>query len=332
MASLWFKREEKGEKGADCFYVHPTTEYGLAVWNVKRDSYGQPDKLPDFFDPDLIADQAGAFATSCNIWAPRYSQQGMLSMISTSHMGIQSPPEKRQKYVDSLLVGYADVKDAFEYFMKNRDPKRPFIVAAHSQGSILASKLIAECIDRTDLVNSFVAGYLAGAYLPKDLFGPVYKNISICNGPEDHKCIISWDTRVSGSWDPKDMGGIYLHFAYYLLHNKYCDEPRTDGLAVGEEQYAKPAVQVNPMTWINDGQGGKHFGVKLSTSDEPLKGPKDYGSKTKVHQNAMLIEDPKAWYTEYPKTGANFHPKDIQFFFFNIKQNVAARLKAFKTT
>jgi len=332
---LWFVKDVSASKPCDCFYVHPTTAYGITVFNVKRDSYANGKKCPDFMDPDLIENQAGAFAETCNIWAPKYSQMGMLTMCSPKYMGMEATDAHRDQWIASLNVAYADVKKAFEDFVAKRDKARPFIIAAHSQGSFCASKLVAEFIEpeSSDLLDSFVAAYLAGGYLPKDMFGTIYKRTHLCTGPEDKQCIMSWDTRIKGQWEPKmlneGMLGINIHHAYYLFFDKYCECPA----AVTDEE-GKDRVQVNPMTWA-ESNGGEYMGVKLSTTVEPLLPPDGgaaYGAEVTVNNNNVGIPDPKVWYTEYPKSGPNFHPKDIQFWFFNIKANVAARVAAFQAS
>jgi len=300
----------------------------LTAWNIKRNKYGKPDKLPDFMDPDLIENAAGAWAESCNMFVCRYSQMGMMTMCSNGKMGQKSNEKTRAKWIDSLNVAYSDVKDAFQNYLANKPADRPFFIAAHSQGSFCAAKLISECVEGTDHMQAFIAGYLAGGYVPADMFGPVFKEAHVCEGPEDTKCIMSWDTRVKGQWEPHMMNdgmlGIQVHTAYWLMFDKYCEEP-----PMVDDEQGKDRVQINPATWTHEG-GGEHLGIKLSNSTEPAMGPEGYGSGTEVNGNAVLIEDPKSWYgKEYPGSAPNFHPKDIQFWFFNIKANVAVRLAAF---
>eukprot|EP00621_Florenciella_sp_RCC1693_P016666 CAMPEP_0182536036 /NCGR_PEP_ID=MMETSP1323-20130603/19217_1 /TAXON_ID=236787 /ORGANISM="Florenciella parvula, Strain RCC1693" /LENGTH=68 /DNA_ID=CAMNT_0024746229 /DNA_START=50 /DNA_END=253 /DNA_ORIENTATION=- len=66
------------------------------------------------------------------------------------------------------------------------------------------SKVIADCVEGTAAEEYFVAAYLTGAYLSRDLFGTVFKSIHECSGPTDLKCIISYDTR-SAAFVPEKM-------------------------------------------------------------------------------------------------------------------------------
>ena len=47
----------------------------------------------------------------------------------------------------------------------------------HSGISMWGVQVIAQCVEGTEHEATFVAGYLAGGYLPVDLFGTVFKNL-----------------------------------------------------------------------------------------------------------------------------------------------------------
>lgn len=323
-ANLWFIRDIKADKITDCFYIHPTTVMSPCSWNAKRDGYApKGDVLPDFMDPDLLVNQAGAFA-DCNIWAPRYSQVGMMGLIKCN---LKTADKALVPYKAALMTAYADVKAAFQVFLETRDKQRPFIIAAHSQGSFMAAKVIAS-LEGTAHLKQFVAGYLAGGYIPTDLFGTVFKDVQACSSPTDTRCLISWDTRVLGKWTPDALNtgmlGMHPHLIYWDFFDKYCE--RSPSVT---DDKGKDRLQINPLTWTSNG-GGVHLGVKLAKSTEPQVPPEGYGGKVEVTNNAVLIEDPKPWYTEYPGSAPNFHPKDVQFFFFNIKENVPKRVEAWQ--
>ena len=90
---------------------------------------------------------------------------------------------KEHKLAKALEIAHNDVSAAFIHFLKNRPAKaRPFIIAAHSQGSFLATRVIRDCIEGTTAEKQFVAAYLAGGYVPLDLFGTVFKSVHACTG------------------------------------------------------------------------------------------------------------------------------------------------------
>lgn len=159
----WFKRDA-GSHDVDLFYVHPTTGIGLLSSNLSPTRGRKVLKDGMSGDPNLLENHCGAFG-ECNVWAPMYNQAGMLSQ-ACKNPDMQTA-KAEEKFIKPLLVAYADVKRAFEAFLDQRpDKARPFIVAGHSQGSIILSKVLRQCIAGSECEAYFVAGYLAGGYIP----------------------------------------------------------------------------------------------------------------------------------------------------------------------
>ena len=306
--------------------IWTTKEMGVFYWNLNRQGYGKTDTLPDNTsgDPDLIETQAGAFKDCCNIWAPRYSQVGMLGLARHS----SSPA-----FNDYLGTAVADVISAFRSFLQERpDKKRPFVLAGHSQGSIILVKVIKECIEgQADVEAQFVAAYLAGSYVPQDVFGTIFKSIHPCTGPLDTKCIISWDTRTSDLFELNSvhsMGpglGLWPHLLYWGLFNEYCNKPED------KDDVSKGRLQISPVTWTTEGEG-KYLGAKQYGKTEPVMPPEEWSKSIKVTDKAVWVEDPRSWLENAgpAASGGNLHPIDVHLWFFNIKENVEKRVASFK--
>jgi hypothetical protein len=110
----------------------------------------------------FLATQASSFNSMCRIYAPRYRQCTLAGCYYTSG----SIDDRMQ----AMELAYGDVKKAFEHFISQLCVgDRPFIVAAHSQGSRLVARLLAECVEGTPLVERLVAGERA----PRLLVVPV---------------------------------------------------------------------------------------------------------------------------------------------------------------
>merc|ERR1712083_340182 len=92
----------------------------------------------------------------------------------------------------------------------------------------------------------------------------------------------------------------------------------------------KARVQTNPLTWSQAG-GGQHLGAKVPGNDQPVVPPEGYGNSVTVTDKAVWVDDPRPWYSKCgpAASGGNLHPVDIQFWFFNIRENVPKRLQAF---
>lgn len=334
----WFRREVDGQKEADCFYLHPTTEIGLMSYNINYDNYSTGTVLtgPAAGTPDLWETQAVAMADTCNMWAPRYSQLGMLAL------GVPSGSCSDDKY-KGFMVGLKtvldDVKAAFAAFLEERpDKTRPFFIFAHSQGSILMTKVIKDCLCGTEHQKRFVAAYLPGGYVPCDVADLLGGGMHICDGPEDTNCIISWDTRLKDIYKPDSihdgMLALWPHYLYWWMFDKYGEqETRRD-------PDSKPRVQVNPCTWKQcdgKGNGPGYLGAKQYGEQDPVlpADAADFSQKIDVTTGHCLwIEDPRAWLKKNDAgpaaDGGNLHPVDVSMWFYNIKENVPKRLAAFK--
>ena len=189
----WYACEKDGAKRADLFYAHPTTHAGLARWNLSWEEMGDVCTGPVAGDPDLIVGQAAAWADEANVYAPKYRQMGFMAQgkdLETTDAHLEAVKE-------SLDLAVGDLERAFKYFLENRpDPSRPIIIAGHSQGAILMSRVLATSLQGTAHEPNLVAAYLCGGYLPLDLFGRVFTSIKACEGPADVGCIIAYDTRT----------------------------------------------------------------------------------------------------------------------------------------
>lgn len=105
----------------DVFFVHPTTFFGTAAWNQSLDD-GSTNQLTDAF---VLRGQASVFNSCCKIYAPRYRQATIYSFMDNTGSGSAA-----------LKLAYEDVERAFDYFIEHYNQGRPFILAAHSQGSV----------------------------------------------------------------------------------------------------------------------------------------------------------------------------------------------------
>ena len=57
-----------------------------------------------------------------------------------------------------------------------------------------------------------------------------------------------------------------------------------------------------------------------------------FADSVRVTDKAVLVDDPRAWYTfdVKPAKHGNLHPVDVQFWHFNIKENAQRRVKAWR--
>lgn len=150
------------------------------------------------------------------------------------------------------------------------------------------------------------------------------------------RCVISFDTRTADLFVPQKIHslafgyGLWPHHIHYLLHERYCGARPT-----GTDDVSKDRLQINPMTWTTDG-GGEYLGAKSPGSDTPAmpaEGGVAYGAKVRVASKAVFVPDPRSWCKNAPSMPAkegNLHAVDLQFWYYNIRENVPKRVAAWR--
>ncbi len=164
----------------DVFFIHPTTFLRKSeAWNAELDDA----EVNRWTAEGPIQHQASVFNEIGAIYAPRYRQAHIKSYFTNVEDG-----------KGALDLAYEDVKTAFEHFLANRPKNRPFILAAHSQGSTHGIRLIQEFLDGTPLAEKLVAAYLIGMTVLPEMF----EYCEACENWGDRSCYITWMTYDRG--------------------------------------------------------------------------------------------------------------------------------------
>jgi hypothetical protein len=272
----------------DVFFIHPTSylnqksidETRLADpaeqirWNAAIDD----SVVNRATDKGSILNQASAF-NAYRVFAPRYRQ---------AHI--------RSFYIDKAIAkpffdtAYADVKNAFLYYLENENKGRPFIIASHSQGTLHAGRLIKELVEGKPLQQQLVAAYLLGLPIADTFF----TRIKPCATPGETNCFVSWRTFKKGYEPP----------------------------AVQKETFK--AIVTNPLTWTSE-QGWvsrkQNKGALLYKFNKPM--PENVGAE--VHGNILWSSKPR-FFGNIFFTRKNYHIGDINLFWMNIRENAGVRV------
>ena len=290
---------------ADVFYVHPTTYIGSA-WNGPVDD----PRLSAATDRVATRIQASAFNGCCAIYAPRYRQ--------ANGMGFSFPSTDAQQ---ALELAYADVLAAFRSYLGRSasGQGRPFILAAHSQGTVLAYRLLREQIARTKLRERLVAAYLIGGPVATDVLAQQAPEVPVCAEPEQTGCVVAWNAR-----GPHHARG-----------------PFEMNIREGDLQAPAPPLErqvcVNPLTWKADGVGAPaalNQGALFLESAAPRILP---GFASAACRGGVLVVDeigraPRDLMSrllDHALGRENYHPIEYQIFFVNLRANAAARVAAY---
>jgi hypothetical protein len=261
---------------ADVFYVYPTLlmDKKDLRWNAAIDDEIQNAKILN----SAVKNQASPFATSGKIYVPIYRQ---------AHIKSYSLYKKGGK--EAFDIAYADVKNAFEYYLKNYNHGRPITMVSHSQGTNHATQLLKDFFDAKPLQKQLVAAYLVGMGIKPNEF----KTIKPMTKPNETGGFVSWNTRKKGS--------------YPTNKNVY-----------------KGAVTTNPITWdasktttLNQHKGFLYSNGKLYTK----------ALKIEITDGMVWATNPKFPMRFFMSFIKNYHVGDINLFWQDIKENVELRTK-----
>jgi Protein of unknown function (DUF3089) len=162
-----------GEPAADVFFVAPTTFEGGAQWN---EPIGD-EKADRVFRRVMAPNYAGPFVRIGRIFAPRYRQAGLYSLLTL-----------RDDAKDARRFAYGDVATAFRYWRDHDGGERPFIVVGVEQGGTLAARLVAEEI----APNAALRARLAGAYLIETVAPATHPALPPCARRDEAGCLAAW--------------------------------------------------------------------------------------------------------------------------------------------
>ena len=162
----------------DCFYVYPT---------VSGDPTPNSDMNAGAEERNVIRQQFARFASQCRPFAPLYRQ------VTLS--GLRAAMTGGGRLALDQGLGYNDVLDAWNHYLKNDNNGRGVVLIAHSQGSFALIRLIADEIDGKPIQSRLISAILLGTNVPvpkgKDV-GGAFKNIPLCRSAEQTGCLISF--------------------------------------------------------------------------------------------------------------------------------------------
>jgi hypothetical protein len=161
----------------DCFYVYPT---------VSRDIAGNSDMTAGPEEKVVIRSQFARFGSQCRLYAPMY-RQITLTALQAMIAGKVMPMDRN--------LGYNDVVDAWNYYLKNDNKGRGVVLVGHSQGSSMLTQLIAREIEgkpvQSQIVSALLLGWNVAVPVGKDVGGS-FKSMPLCHSASQTGCVISF--------------------------------------------------------------------------------------------------------------------------------------------
>ena len=96
--------------------------------------------------------------------------QEFMRHVFVKHISVLISQTIRWLAINAFATAYADIKAAFEYYLKNYNHGRPIIIASHSQGSTHALHLLKDYFENKPLQKQLVAAYIVGMTIPTEFF------------------------------------------------------------------------------------------------------------------------------------------------------------------
>lgn len=206
--------------------------------------------------------------------------------------------EQTNNGTQAINLAYEDVKSAFRYYLAHYNQGRPIILAGHSQGTRHLTQLLRDFFEHDPaLRRQLVAAYLVGFNVPDSTLQAV------------RPCADSTATGCYVAWNTVDWGQEYA-------------------------PYQRSTV-TNPLTWTCDttaalaslNLGGVSYSFnKVDTAVVDAK----------AHNGLLWIHRPQSYgYPRFllpgrPELSHSFHLVDYALFYMNIRQNAAARVRAYE--
>ena len=187
----WLSLPASVDKEVDVFWISPTTwqkvdDNDSNICNIDNPIMLIGTKLAFYKD-------ATAFENVGNIYAPYYRQGDAGYFLSMPSI------EERDKFVGGIPK--SDVFAAFDYYIMNYNNGRPFIIASHSQGTMIARFLLSEYMrENPEVYNRMIVAYIIG-YSVTDEYLAENPHLKFAEGPNDTGVIISYNTEAPGATD-----------------------------------------------------------------------------------------------------------------------------------
>jgi hypothetical protein len=292
----WLSLPKVADKAVDVFYLYPTAWHKVDEGEPNVCKIDNPIMLKQA--KIILGQQATAFETVGNIYAPYYRQGDAAYILSL-------PYAERDKFVGGIPAG--DATAAFDYFIKHYNNGRPFILAGHSQGSMILRIILADYMAKNpDVYKRMIAAYVIG-YSVTEEYLAANPHLKFARGPDDTGVIISYNTQA-----PVISG--------------------TNGVVL------PGAIAINPITWT---RGETPASAEQNLGSILLTASGEVGAK-----NVMNIADARVskargvviCSTANVKIFAPgdalfgkgvFHGWDYPFYYNNIRENAANRARIF---
>ena len=280
----------------DTFYLYPTTYIdpssdALDICDISNPIMRSGAK-------DKLVGQASAFSESTNVFAPFYRQTNLFKVERLGHdelYGFQHGPQRE------------DVFAALDHYFDRLNGGRPFILAGHSQGSIMTGMVLDEYMeDHPDEYARMVAAYVIGFSVTRR-FMSANPHLRFAEHECDTGVVVSWNTE-----GPENIG--------------------RENVVIREG-----ALCINPLNWRRDGTYAsveENLGSLVKRGEcvfEHLPGLGD--ARIDTDRGSLICTTASEFYIDMRQTPlfgpASLHNMDYGLYYDNLRKNVKVRTEAY---
>lgn len=277
------------DKDVDLFLICPTVDM--------RDEYNMSmdDEETKARFPGALNMQRGIYEDSTRMYAPYYRQAAMKIYDLTE--------EEREPY---LALAYSDISAAFAWYLENENEGRPIILAGFSQGADMCLRLLEEYFGDESLYNQLVAVYAVGWSCTEEMVQE-YPQIVPAQSADDIGTVICFD----------------------------CEAPEVTETVItpaGTRSYS-----INPLNWKTDGtvaDKSENIGACFTSYSGEIKREEINLCGCYIDEERGVLKVTDVTPADFPPVlpifpeGA-YHIYDYQFFYRNLQENVANRVKIY---
>lgn len=344
---------------ADAFYVAPTGWYSAREWNA--------DPFEPWFvhlkDAGMTPQQATSLNGVARVYSPRIREMAAYNYFLTSK------PEQRALAFDIAYSDLQRAFLHYQRHWSG-DQTRPIILLGHSQGTELLLKLIEDhfapgSVNRRRLVVAYLIGFPVYGRVP----GVDDDALDVCRTAEQTSCFVSWRTFGAGGDTSLFLNADDMLFGHSRQNDParwkhkrlpVCVNPLSwqagdEGLPIDRSANVGAMALIQPKIDFHRFMRAGAF--SYAVDEDWADASKTYELVTNVdiwptggltelepHLVGAWCNGGALWFDEadlpwfwsaplwqiakFP--GRNYHAYDINFYWLNIRENVALRLAAFE--
>ena len=243
----------------------------------------------------MYESQGSVYEESANVFVPYYRQTNLMVL-----QGI-TDPDKLEEY--QMQEQRTDLYAMLDYYFENYNDGRPYILAGHSQGSMMLRIILGEYMQaHPEYYERMIAAYPIGYSITQKWLDE-HPHAKFAEGEDDTGVIISWNTE-----GPENKG-----------HNNSVVLPG--------------AISINPLNWKRD---DTYAGVEENLGSLVLnKKTGKYeigdgiGDARLDTERGVVVCTTDENYIEYEEIFGpqSLHGDDYALYYGNIKKNVADRIE-----